>query len=79
MSMDVLEGPDGADVSIASVGSEVESRVHHLADQLRSKRKELSLLRHQQKKQKMEKLRAKESSMNKQIEVPIEYCFKKIT
>lgn len=51
--------------------------MHHLADQLRSKRKELSLLRHQQKKQKMEKLRAKESSMNKQIEVPIEYCFKK--
>ena len=69
MSMEAFDGPDGADVSIASVGSEVESRVRHLADALRSKRKEIALLRRQQKKQKMEKLRSKETSMNKQIEV----------
>ena len=67
---------DGADASLASAvsaASDIEFRVHHLAEELRSKRAEVARLKDENKQKRHERLLAKEASLLKQVEVNLAY------
>ena len=64
-----MEVADASVASGVSAASDLECRVHHLAEELRSKRGEVAILKDEQKKRKHERLLVKETSLMKQIEV----------
>ena len=64
-----MEVADASVASGVSAASDLEGRVHHLAEELRSKRGEVAILKDEQKKRKHERLLVKETSLMKQIEV----------